>query len=129
VFVVWSDTGYHKLEIISSSGNMNVIVQHTTELKGGQIFDSDKSQIYDSTIASYIFRSEEASGGSCTPVYSYQWQKSEDGLNWTNIIGAIGKDLLFSGNILVNTFFRRVTTETNSNTLAYSNLGMLVILF
>ncbi len=129
VFVIWNDTSYHRLELTSSSGNINVTVQQTNELRGGEILDSDKTQLYDSTVASYTFRSKAASGGACTPIYSYQWQRSEDALNWSNITGATGKDLQFSGSVLVNTFFRRVTMEINSNTLAYSDTGMLVIPF
>jgi hypothetical protein len=129
VFVVWSNNGPHKLKVTSSSGNMNVTVQRTRELKGGLIHNSDRAQLFNSTVSNYTFRCEAANGGSCNPNYSYQWQRSEDGLNWTNITGANGKDLQFSGNILVNTLFRRVTTETNSNSLAYSDIGTLVIPF
>jgi hypothetical protein len=129
VFVVWKDTSLHKLEVTSSSGNISLIVQGTTDIRGGELQDSDKVQLYDSTIANYTFRCEAAGGGSCSPNYLYQWQKSEDGLNWINLSGATAKDLQFSGSIIVNTFFRRVTTETNSSSVAYSNRGMLVVPF
>jgi hypothetical protein len=129
VFVVWKDTSFHKLEVTSSSGNISLIVQGTTDIRGGQLQDSDKVQLYNSTVASYTFRCEAAGGGSCSPDYLYQWQKSEDGLNWINLSGATAKDLQFSGSIIVNTFFRRVTTETNSSTVGYSNRGMLVVPF
>lgn len=129
VFVVWSDTSYRKLDVTSSSGNTSIIVLATTDLKGGGINESDRVKVYDSTVNSYTFHCQVASGGSCTPVYSYQWQKSEDALNWTNISSATGKDLHFSGSIIVNTFFRRVTMETNSNTVAYSDTGILAVPF
>lgn len=129
VFVIWNDTSYRKLDVTSSLGNTSIIVLATTDLKGGRIDEDDKVKLYDSTISSYSFHCGVASGGSCTPNYSYQWQKSEDGLNWVNINNATGKDLQFSGSIIVNTFFRRVTTETNSNTVAYSETGILAVPF
>lgn len=129
VLVIWNDTTYWKLEVTSSLGNSSIMVQATTDLKGGEIDNEDKVKVFDSTVTSYTFRCEAASGGSCTPNYLYQWQRSEDALNWTNITNAIGKDLQFSGSIIVNTFFRRVTKETNSNTVAYSDTGILAVPF
>jgi hypothetical protein len=129
VFVIWKDTSYRKLEINSSSGNISLAVQGTTKLNGGHLHDSDRVQVYYPARASYSFRCETASGGACIPDYLYRWQKSADGLNWININGATGKDLQFSGNILVNTFFRRVTTEIKSNSMAYSDTGILTIRF
>jgi hypothetical protein len=129
LFVVWSDTSFKKLELTSSLGNANLTPVATTVLKGGRITDKDKVQTYDSTVTNFTFHCEVARGGSCNSNYSYQWQKSDDGLNWTNINGAIDKNLQFSERIWVNTFFRRVTVEANSNTIAYSDAGVLTIVF
>jgi len=127
VFVKWSDGGIHKLNITSSSGNFTLTVNQAGVLTSGAIYESDKEQVYDSTIANYTFRCTDPGGGACAPNYIYQWQKSINGNSWVNITGSTGKDLLFSGSITVNTFFRRVTTETKSNTVTYSDWGTLSI--
>jgi hypothetical protein len=128
-FVTWSDTSYHRLELTSSLGNLNLELKSTFELKGGEINESDKIRICDSTVTNYTFRCAPAKGGSCDPMYTYQWQRSENGLNWTIISGADKKDLKFAGTIKVNTYFRRVTTESGSNMIAYSDHALLAVAF
>lgn len=127
VFVIWDDTGSHKLEVTSSVGNVSLSVMHTNVLQGGSINASDKSKVYDSTVATYTFHCGLPNGGSCSPNYMYQWQKSTNGMGWVNISGSTGQDLQFSGSISRNTFFRRITTETKSNTIAYSDWATLSI--
>ncbi len=52
------------------------------------------------------------SGG--TGQYSYQWQKSEDGSTWFNILGEVGISYRPSA-ITVNTYFRRTAISGNSS--------------
>lgn len=127
--VIWSDTSYMKIEITSSIGNTSLLVEPTTNLDGGMINESDNIQVYDSTAKGYSFHCEYPSGGSCNPVYTYQWQKSANAVNWADISDATGKDLFFSEKVLVNTYFRRVTLEKNSSSVAYSTQGLLVVVF
>jgi hypothetical protein len=129
VFVIWNDSVNRKIEVASSSGNASLVVSGTTELSGGQVVGNDQVQTYNKNQAEYIFHCKDSRGGSCTPTYDYQWQRSDNGLNWINIEGAKGKDLFFSGNILCNTFFRRVTNETRSNSIAYSDQAILAVNF
>lgn len=133
VFIIWDSTGSQnmgrKIELTSSSGNATLTVQGTTELQGGQINSEDKTQVYNKDKTVYNFHCSAASGGACVPFYYYQWQKSENGLNWKNIDGATTKSFQFSGSIIVNTFFRRMTTEAHSNTIAYSDLAVLSVEF
>lgn len=127
--VIWSDTSYMKIAVASSNGNASLVVEATTNLDGGMINENDNVQVYDSTAKGYNFHCEYPGGGSCNPVYTYQWQKSENAVNWVDIKGAAAKDLFFSDKILVNTYFRRVTLEKNSSSVAYSNQGLLVVVF
>lgn len=129
VFVVWDENAFHEINISSSKGSANLPVVGTTALSGGQIDEKDKAQVYDKSRNRYMFRCKEASGGACTPSYSYQWQRSENGLNWTDIENATDRDLQVAAVILVNTFYRRVTTEIKSNSIAYSDQAMLAINF
>lgn len=127
--VIWSDTSFMKIVITSSNGNSTLVIKPTTNLYGGMINENDNVQVYDSTAKGYNFHCEYPSGGSCNPVYTYQWQKSENAVNWVDIKGAAAKDLFFTDKILVNTYFRRVTLEKNSSSVAYSNQGLLVVVF
>lgn len=129
VMVIWGNNSYKKIELISSSGNATKVINATTGLSGGEISESDKARVFDSLQTSYIFHCGEAEGGSCTPSYQYQWQKSADGLNWDNIVGATSKDFQFMGNIMVNTYFRRKVTEIHSNSISYSDQGILAVAF
>ena len=131
MFVIWDSASVNprKVGLTSSLGNIDYAVTGTTELNGGVINDSDKVQVYDTARMNYLFRCTTASGGDCSPIYSYQWQQSINRLSWTDINGATNNDLQFSGTIQGNTFFRRVTTETNSNIVAYSEVAMLTFVF
>jgi hypothetical protein len=128
-FVVWSDSGTHRLELTSPAGNASLAATVTTELNGGQMQQSDRERLYDSTMTSYTFHCVAASGGGCQASYAYQWQRSENNLNWTDIPGATELNYTYAGRLLVNTYFRRVTIELSSQTVAYSNNGLLLILF
>lgn len=125
VFVMWNDTSDKRVELQSFLGSSALIVQTMEPLLGGVLIDSTKIQVYDSTITNYSFPCNAATGGSCSPAYEYQWQKSENGLSWTNINDATGKDLLFSEHPLNDTYFRRASRETKSTTIAYSDIGVL----
>ncbi|MBI5373722.1 MAG: hypothetical protein HZA79_16980 [Sphingobacteriales bacterium] len=127
VIVIWNDSAVMKLNLVSGSGNASIEVQATAVLTGGIINDSDLVKTYDQSIPEYLFRCGEASGGACNPIYSYQWQKSVDGLNWINIGGATAKDLVFRGNLKVSTQFRRMCMESGSNTITYSGTALLLI--
>lgn len=127
VFVTWGDTAYHRIEVQSGKGNANLLVQQTTPLIGGEIKATHNIQRYDTVSAGYSFQCSLPTGGSCTPNYTYQWQKSEDAMKWTDIAGATGKDLLFSQKLDTDTYFRRVTTESKSNTMGFSDVGLLYI--
>ena len=48
-------------------------------------------------------------GGSGT--YTYQWQSSADGTNFTNITGATGQSYTPSSPVTTNTYFRRLVTS------------------
>ena len=129
VYVTWSDSGINRVDVTFSSGTTGLLVQRTVELVGGTVVEADKVQLYDSSNHNYSFHCTAAQGGSCEPNYVYQWQRSDDEVNWTDITGATGKDFFFSGSILVNTYFRRITKETNSNIMVYSDAGLLAVPF
>ena len=130
VLVIWNDSVTdRKIAVTSDLGNASLMVTGTTELNGGLVDDSNKVEILNADQHNYLFNCAVATGGSCDPNYTYQWQSSTNQLNWTNIQGATSKDLEYSGTIAVSTFFRRVTIETHSNIVAYSDSGQLMIVY
>ena len=130
VLLVWNDSAAErKIDVSSDLGNVSMEIIGTTDLAGGVIDDTDEVQILNPDQAIYTFHCAVPTGGSCDPNYIYQWQSSPNQFDWTDIQGANGKDLQFSGTISVTTYFRRVTTETNSNILAYSDSGQLLITY
>lgn len=130
VLLTWNDSATErKIEVTSDLGNARLVVIGTTELNGGVIDDTDEVQIFSNDQVTYTFHCAVATGGSCVPNYIYQWQSSYNQLNWTNIQDATAKDLQYSGTITASTYFRRVTIETHSNILAYSDAGQLMLTY
>lgn len=129
IFVTWKDTTFHKLQLNSSSGSLALHLTATSDLTGGLVHDSDKVKFINPSLSSYTFRCQPAVGGACNPAYQYQWQRSENGVHWVNVEGANGHDLNFSGTVSVNTFFRRITNETNGGLTAYSDWALLAVPF
>jgi hypothetical protein len=127
LFVTWNTNGSGNLTVTSSKGNVSLTVTATQGLNGGNISNADLSRNYISSLHQYIFHCSKATGGSCKPSYIYQWQKSTDMLQWTNIQGATQKDLVFTDSIAQNTFFRRIVYENSSTTIGYSNIANLDI--
>jgi hypothetical protein len=130
ILVIWNNNVAERtIAVNSDMGNVSLMVTGTTELNGGAIADSDKVKIFNTDQFNYIFHCADATGGACHPNYTYQWQSSTNQLNWTNIQNAKGKDLQYSGTISTSTFFRRITIETYSNIVAYSDSGQLTIVY
>jgi len=129
VFVIWDQGVPGSLNIKSSLGDASLSVAQTTELHGGQLISKEKIQTYVKGVINYTFHCSAASGGSCNPSYTYQWQQSTNSVNWTDISGATEQDLVFTGEISYNTFFRRVVLEKNSNTEGYSEVAQLTMGF
>jgi hypothetical protein len=127
LLVIWNNNSSGKVSITSSKGNTTIQVNITNELNGGKILATDKYQNFITTNSSYFFHCSAATGGSCKPIYNYQWQKSTDMLQWENIIGATFIDLTFRDSIQVNTFFRRVVVDKSSTTIGYSDISQLSI--
>lgn len=127
VFVIWKDSSFHQLRVVSEQESATHIVYQTHELSGGILENSSKVQLCDSNKTEYVFHCSLATGGSCSAQYGYQWQRSDDGLKWTDLGNATKKNLVFSDRVVAAVYFRRVTTETSSNTVEYSDTGVILM--
>lgn len=126
VRVVWTGTS-GTLTISSDSGSFNLLVSVTSPLQAGEIDASEAQQIiaFDSIPAG--LHCSSATGGGCSPVYQYQWQRSTDKLEWEDITGSIAHDLTFTASLNQSTFFRRKTTDVSSGTIVYSNAAVVFL--
>ena len=126
VKIIWS-TGSTSgvINITSSEGNgfLNVVV--TPTLQGGMIESTTQTIDHDSIPLTLTCQS--ASGGSCSPVYGYQWQQSSDQASWVDVTGASGSNLIFLGAINQTIFYRRKVIETNSSSIGYSTVATVFV--
>ena len=124
VRINWDDKANNAgLSITHSAGKNSLDVTVTTALDPGDIVSSIKKQKLKYDSVSAVITCSPASGGSCSPVYKYQWQQSANALGWTDIIGANGPDLPPQGALKEPVFYRRKVTEDVSGTIAYSTIA------
>ena len=129
VQVVWSNGKKGSLTISSSKGNASISVNVTSSLTPGFIDSaSAKQDLYDTLGVPETIDCSKGTGGSCSPSYSYQWQRSRDAMTWEDIAGATGKDLSFSQPAKHTFYYRRMITEDNSNTIGYSNMAVVNVI-
>lgn len=126
ILVVWDSSVTKRIELQSTQGNIVLPVMTASAIGGGYIYAENLFVLSDTAMHVYTFRCSEPSGGSCTPAYTYQWQESTDGLNWKDISNSTSKDLMYSKSFQTNLYFRRMVTDVDSNTSAYSDIGQLI---
>jgi RHS repeat-associated protein len=68
-----------------------------------------------------------ATNGWCSPSYSYQWEKSTDNSNWTDISGSTSQNLTFSAPIIQTTYYRRRVQVSGSGAIAYSTSATVTV--
>lgn len=121
VRVQWSEgktTG--KITVSSGTGTANISVNITPPFNPGFIETTDKQTIAYNKLSPSL-SCTQASGGNCSPSFSYQWEQSLNRLQWTTISGATGRNLSFDTPLKQTTFFRRKVFESKSQTIGYTN--------
>lgn len=128
VRIIWDEKANKpELSISFTGGNNSLEIKVTDSLFAGEITGSIKKQMlkYDSVAA--IVNCSLATGGSCSPAYGYQWQRSDNALSWTDIEGATGQDLPTQGRLKEPVFYRRKVTEKSSGTIKYSTIATVFV--
>jgi len=120
-----SSSGYITVST-NYSGSNNLAVEATSSLSSGSI-TSNSSQTINYNTTPATINCSVASGGYCTPTYSYQWQQSTDATNWTDMSGKTSQNLSFSSTYTQTAYFRRKTTETYSSSVGYSNTATVFV--
>ena len=126
--IIWDSNSNDRTISVNSSGGdalLNVVL--ALPLEGGIINDGSTLQTIDSSALPTDLICSAAKGGGCTPTYSYQWQKSSDNQNWTDISGELSPNFHFSDSLRQTIYYRRKTAESASATIAYSNTILIVL--
>ena len=90
VTIKWTASSEGSVVLSSSIGNSNLAVNVTTALSGGSIDSTIKTQMISTDSIPAVINCSAATGGACSPTYSYQWEQSLDIVSWTDIPGATG---------------------------------------
>jgi hypothetical protein len=115
------------LSLSSTKGNASLAVSLTTPLKAGSIIATSKLQSIGFRAIPDIIHCNPDTGGSCKPVYTHQWQQSLDNIHWVDVGSAANVDLVISPAQEQTIFFRRKTVETQSGTIAYSDVAAVMV--
>jgi RHS repeat-associated protein len=127
IVVRWNTPGSGQVSLTSSSGtapNLNFTVSNA--LTPGSVNTNKTQTITYNTVPGDI-NCSVAAYGSCSPAYTYQWQSSTDQTTWTNLSGQASANTSFSTVLLTTTYYRRQVTETNSNTIDYSDIATVFV--
>ncbi len=127
IYITWSSSGNVKLTTSNPTGNATLNVSVSSALSGGSLSNTSQTITYNTT-PSGINSASGASGGNCSPVYSYQWQQSSDNVNFSDISGQTGLNLSFSLSLTATTYYRRKVTEAGSGSVAYSNTATVTVM-
>src|ERR1017187_5035960 len=125
VTVTWdASPTSHTLILNYSGGSLYLTVTNASTLVAGTISNTSQNINYNTTPVT--LSCSAASGGSCgTYTIAYQWQESNDNVNWTNIGGATSQN--FSPPALVQTTYYRRSAVSQTNVAAYSNSATVFV--
>ena len=126
VHVTWSSGGTLKVTTTNPTSSPSITITTAATLNGGTLSNTTQS-INNNAIPATINSATLATGGSCSPTYNYQWQSSPNNVTYTNISGATSTSLSFTSGLTATTYYRRMVTETSSNTTAYSNVATVTV--
>lgn len=125
--VIWDPKATKgKITFSSAKGNALFDVTITDDLNPGSI-NARKSQLVDYNSKREQIVCTPATGGSCNPVYEYQWEVSEDALEWKEIKGATDINLANQDQQKRPLFYRRRVTEKTSGIVAYSDIASVYL--
>lgn len=135
ITVIWSSsftTGSVSVTTSNPSGNASLNVSAPPALTGGTISNSSQSINYNYTPTA--LSCSAPTGGSCSPTYTYQWyQSSSSGGTYTAVSSSAGtttsQNLSFNSTwtLTSTTYYKRYTTETSTNTTAWSNIATVTV--
>lgn len=128
VVIAWNDGGPGgSLTVTTSQGNASLNVAITSPLLPGMIDSAVISQTVDTLSIPLTITCLPDTGGSCSPVYVYQWQQSDNAVDWVDMAGDSSQNLGFTSPMSQTTYFRRKVTETGSGSIGYSTVAVVFV--
>src|SRR6266542_2548288 len=122
IVVKWTVAGTGLISITSSNGSPSKSVPIVNPLNPGSI-TSNKTQTISYNTAPANINCSAASGGDCAPSFSYQWQQSINSVDWTDVANKTSQNFSTTALLIQTTYYRRKVTETQSNTVDYSDVA------
>jgi hypothetical protein len=128
--VMWNDSAFNNgsLAVTSSGGNASLNVHFAQELLPGSIDSAVKVQMLNYNTKPSEITCGYDSGGSCSPLYTYQWQSSSNMIVWTDMPGAVNSNLVIDSSLTQSVFYRRKVTETVSGSIGYSDAATVFVM-
>jgi len=125
VSITWdASPASHYISLTYNGNSTSLTVTNASTLVAGTISNTSQSINYNSVPAT--LSCSAASGGSCGAyTIAYQWQQSDDNVNWNDISGATSQN--FSPGTLVQTTYYRRSAVSQTNTAAYSNTATIIV--
>lgn len=121
--IIWAVGKAGSISLKNDAGKPALIVNISNQLDPGTIPDSLSKQIRKALSRKSKIICHPASGGGCSPIYTYQWEYSLDAFMWVSLRGATDKDLPEQFIMDKPIFYRRKVVEGESGTIAYSNIS------
>jgi RHS repeat-associated protein len=128
ITVVWNSSSCTvNVHVYSPSGpSGSLSVSGTAAIVPGTISGNSSQTVYNTTPGTISCTA--ATYGGCAPVsYNYQWQQSTDQASWSDVSGATGQNLSFSGHPSVTTWYRRYVVS-NAFQSGYSGVAVVNVL-
>lgn len=126
VQVVFNSGSSGTVSLTSTIGNASFNVTITAALQPGSISNATQNIIYETVPAT--INCSAASGGACSPGYTYQWEKSDNGSSWAAISGATSQNLSFSQPFYTTQYLRRQVTIVSTGSTGYSNIATVSVI-
>jgi len=123
ISVTWNSNftnGSVQLSTSNPAGSATLNVSSTAALTPGTITTNLTQNINYAAIPADIIATP-ATGGNCTPSYSYQWQQSANNVSFSDVTGATNPSLSFSTGLTATTYYRRKVTENATSSTAYTS--------
>lgn len=128
ISITWDDNAVSgRITFNSGQSNCQLDVSKTKNLNGGSIDSLSAFQVISSNLIPTVINCTQAQGGSCIPIYVYQWQWSMNNLSWQDIDKANTQNLNFSSPVNATTYYRRKVSDTVSNSDNYSNIATIIV--
>jgi RHS repeat-associated protein len=109
VQVTWSAGTSNLTCALTSINSSDLVIANVTTLVNNQFVILPASQEV-SYGAAFTLYPQQTIGPPCVGVNTFQWQKSTDNTNWTNVSGATGETYTNAENIAQKTWYRRIST-------------------